>query len=187
MEAAKKKMSKLATLSIIIFLISACVSKYERDKENALKGVREKYSCISVDDCLSKYDFEAARAFMGADEFSEYENLRKIVEAESIYFAKNGDYERAISVIDEADMSHYIEEDIQKMKFKIYEISVNSFLEKGDYDNAKKWAMRSSDIHSTNGRTKEIYDHYGYKWTKDITQRGNLLAKIKEYKKTIEE
>jgi hypothetical protein len=73
------------------------------------------------------------------------------------------------------------------MKFKIYEISVNSFLEKGDYDNAKKWAMRSSDIHSTNGRTKEIYDHYGYKWTKDITQRGNLLAKIKEYKKTIEE
>jgi hypothetical protein len=183
MEAAKKKMSKLATLSIIIFLISACANEYERDKENKLKGVKEKYSCISVDDCLSKYDFEAARAFMGADEFSEYENVPKITTAESIFLAKKGEFERAISVIDEANQVNYTENDKQELKFKIYDMAVTSLLEKSDYNQAKKWAMRSSDLHSTMGWTKDQDNHF----SKDKTQRAVLLEKIKEYKKTMQE
>jgi hypothetical protein len=183
METVKKKISKLATLSITIFLISACATKHEREVENKLKEVKEKYSCISVDDCLSKYDFEAARAFMGADG-SQYDNLPKITTAESIFLAKKGEFERAISVIDEANHVNYYEHEKQELKYTIYDMAVTSLLEKSEYNQAKKWAMRSSDLHSTKGWTK---DEKSSHWSKDETQRAVLLEKIKEYKKNMQE
>lgn len=171
---------KLVAFSFSLFLSSCGGNELEKKNEE----LQKKYSCLNVDDCLSKYNFEAARAYMGADELSgDYKYLPKITEAESVYLAKNGQFENAISVIDEAHQVNYTESDKQELKFKIYDIAVNSFLEKGDYDQAKKWSMRSSDLHSTKGWTKG-QDH---NWSKEETQRAVLLKKIKEYKKTMQE
>lgn len=176
----KFKQPKIILLGLFsLFLLYSCGGGANKEFD----VLKEKYNCENVDDCLSKYNFEAARAYMGADEsLGNFRYLPRITEAESVYLAKNGEFENATSVIDEANHVNYYDENKQKLKFKIYDMAVNSFLEKGDYDQAKKWAMRSSDLHSTKGWTKDQDGN----WSKEETQRAVLLKKIKEYKEVMQ-
>lgn len=147
----------------------------------------EKYNCDNVDDCISKYQFEGARAYMAAEQnidlSSENRNLPKITQAEAIYWAKQNEFQRAIDVINEADLVVYKEEEKQNLKFTIYEMAINKYCEDGDFKKAKTFALKASDLHNIAGwsRTQTTDD-----WKKDETQQKVLLRKIKDYEKAIQ-
>jgi hypothetical protein len=105
--------------------------------------------CSSVDECLSTYDFEGARKFIddGYD-FEKGEKIKKITISESKYWADKGEIDRALTVIDESwGVSDYAwkESDWQEWRFNIIDKGVTSCCEKGDYRQAKVFALKASD------------------------------------------
>jgi hypothetical protein len=168
-------MKKIILILLSIGFLFSC-GKKETPKPEA------KYDCENVDDCISKYDFVAARAYMAADEsLGAYSHLQKITEAESIYLAKNGEFDAALNVINEASHTNYYDHEKEKAKYVVIEMAVNNFLEKEDYKSAKKWALKASDLRNVEGwNESDTRD-----WKKEETQQKLLLKKIADYEKIV--
>ena len=116
-------------------LIYSCESQMDKDREQFETEVKpklvEKYNCDNIDDCISKYQFEGARAYMGATLFEHFgeedeEGLRKITRAEISYLIENGELEKAKSVANESDMWDEYQNSIPQLLTK--------FIEKREYD-----------------------------------------------------
>ena len=170
----------VTNICLCSFFISSCNSDDE-ESEKLEKEISEKYKCDNVDDCISKYQFEGARAYMAEEEKNSglgvYKNLPKITQAESIYLAKQNEFERAIDVINEANQINYYEQEKQKLKFIIYEMAVSKYCDDGDFTTAKKFALKSSDLINTEGWSKDGTNT----WNDNETQQKILLKKIKDY------
>jgi len=174
---------QLFSFITISLLIISC-DNFRAPEEKMSK----KCKCEDVDDCLSKYNFECARTYMSKHEANNelgglYSNLKKITIAESVYDAKQGEYQKALDVISEVDGFYMSIEEKEEAKYTVLERAVDNFLEKGDLKTAKIWALKSSDSRAING-----YDEVGmgeYAWEKTETQRKTLLKKIDEFQKAI--
>jgi hypothetical protein len=126
------------SLSLLLF-ISSC--------SNSESG------CSSVDECLSSYDFEGARKQVG-DGFDKDRDIKKITIAESKYWADKGEIDRALTIVDESwSTSDYIwpEADWQEWRYNIIDKGVTSCCEKGDYRQAKIYALKSPDDINVDG------------------------------------
>jgi hypothetical protein len=109
--------------------------------------------CNSVDDCLSKYDFEGARKHIG-NEFDSDKEVKKITISESKYWADKGEIDRALTIIDESwdtDDYYWPEADWQEWRYNIIDKGVTSCCEKGDYRQAKIYALKSPDDINVDG------------------------------------
>ena len=165
---------------MVLVLISSCGdSDYEKSRDKAI----EKYDCSSIDDCLSQYNFEGARAHMAANDknggpvFNGYEeNIEKISNTESAYLANHGEYERALKILDEdyQGISHRKYE----IRYNILEIAVDNYCEEGNFQKAKQYALKASTKHTLQGYTIRDARLYGEEFE---NQQAVLLKKIKTY------
>ena len=178
------------TKTICTFLIFTAMSLMyscggNSNYDTAKEGIKEKYNCDNVDDCMAKYDFEAARAYMAAEESENgmgvYSNLPKITQAESVYLAKQGEYERALNIVNEANQINYTEIDKQAVKYTVLEMAVNKYCEDGDYKKAKIMALKASESYNMNGYEINNIDVF-----EADTQQAVLLNKIKKYQELID-
>lgn len=129
-----------------ILLLIAC------SEESKLK---EKYNCSGVDDCLSKFEFEGARAYM---DFSEKKTEDKskdweaVISAESDYWIKEGEFKKAFSIIDQTiNRVEYndgnIEEFYQnKIRMKAISAIVDELNDKNEFNEARKWVLKCPDV-----------------------------------------
>ena len=112
--------------------------------------------CNSVDDCLSKYDFEGARKYINDGySFEKGEKVKSITIAESKYWADQGDIDKALTVIDESwgiEDSDWSEADWQAWKYNIIDKGVTSCCEKGNYKQAKIYALKAADDINVDGK-----------------------------------
>ena len=154
------------SLSLLLF-ISSC--------SNSESG------CSSVDECLSSYDFEGARKQVG-DGSDKDRDIKKITIAESKYWADKGEIDRALTIVDESwSTSDYIwpEADWQEWRYNIIDKGVTSCCEKGDYRQAKIYALKSPDDINVDGvkigvNTGEWQDKRGntYDYQTDCERNG---------------
>jgi len=133
-------------LFYIPFFLTSCGSKNNEKKEEYSK----KYECDNIDDCLSKYKFDGARAYLGlenpeADDNYEkkdnYKNLeKKIVIAEAEYWSGQNEFDKALSIIDASNLS----EDFKRpLKLSLYDKAVIFNCEKQDWNKALSWALKA--------------------------------------------
>ena len=135
---------------IIFLFMSSCFSS---NSEN----IKTESGCSSVDDCISKYDFEGARAYMAIKpdfEAIHDDDIKNVTIAESKYWADKGEIDKALTVIDESwgiDDSDWAEADWQAWKYNIIDKGVSSCCEKGNYKQAKIYALKAADDINVDG------------------------------------
>ena len=122
--------------AILLLLIFSCS---EESKLN------EKYDCIGVDDCLSKYKFDGARAYMGISEKKtedKSEDWEAVISAESDYWIKEGEFKKAFSIIDQtisrvyfggSYMTHH-----NLIRMKAISAIVDELNDKNEFNEARK-------------------------------------------------
>ena len=138
---------------ILFLFISSCFSP---NSEN-IKTVKTESGCTSVDDCISKYDFEGARAYMAIKpdyEAIHDDDIKNVTIAESKYWADKGEIDKALTVIDESwgiDDSKWPEADWQSWRYNIIDKGVASFCEKSDFKQAKILALKAADDINVDG------------------------------------
>jgi len=176
----------------LLFFISSC------------SNTKTESGCSSVDDCLSSYDFEGARKQVAdVQDWDKDEEIQKITLAESKYWADKGDIDRALTIVDESwgtDDDDWPEADWQEWRYNIIDKGVTSSCEKGDYKQAKLYALKASNelnvdgfkIGSGTGRyLDEKGVEYDYNIKSNMTEikakgpsmRETLQKKISEYEK----
>ena len=135
----------LFALSILALISSCREPDINEDKQ---EEIAEKYKCLSVDDCLAQYKFTAARAHLDAinDPRNRYAPNKKIVNLETSYWVNQGDFNQAMTVLEEARVSIAIdytkESEYNKMTYNLISSIVNKLLDKGNYKEAKRWALK---------------------------------------------
>ncbi len=199
-----KSIKIYSSLSLLL-LISSC-SNSESEAESEAKNER---GCGSVDGCLSKYDFEGARYYYSAEVNyygSDYKgSLKKITIAESKYWADKGEVDRALTVVDESwgiDDNDWPEADWQAWRYNIIDNGVTSCCEKGDYRQAKIYALKASNELNVDGfkigsGTGRYLDRDGNEQENDYStgskeikakgpsMRESLLKKISQYEELV--
>ncbi len=186
-----KQITFFINISILLFFLYSCGSDCHEKEFNKLQ---QKYNCSNIDDCLSNYEFEGARAFiatmnaLGTDmQCTRYidheENIKKIITAESIFLINNGEYYKALSVLEEVDANsyHFLIGDEQKSKIIANHLDkiISELLKKRDYDTAKDFAFKASSTRGADGYEKPSRDSENWKSQQDI-----LLDKIQKHKNT---
>ena len=109
--------------------------------------------CGSIDECLSSYDFEGARKLIGDDLDSEM-YIKKITISESKFWADKGEIDRALTIVDESwgiDDYFWSEADWQQWRYNIIDKGVSSCCEKGNYKQAKIYALKAADDINVDG------------------------------------
>ena len=182
----------------LLLLISSC--------SNSESEAKNKRGCSSVDGCLSKYDFERARKIAG-DKYSSGDDLKKITIAESQYWADKGEVDRALTVVDESwgiEDYWWKESDWQAWRYNIIDKGVTSCCEKGDYRQAKIYALKASEELNIDGlkigfgteryldKQGNEHDHEGrtHSDCKELKAKGpsmreSLLKKISQYEELV--
>jgi hypothetical protein len=143
-----KKISRLIYFTGVIVLFSSC-GQSEEEK------LIEKYKCSSCEDCMTKYNFEAAHAYLALADWREA-NFREeiaVLTAEANYWVKEKDYERAMDILEEFHLDGY-ENEKQKVKFNILSSIIDDYISLKDFDNAKIYALKSSDDINLSGESK---------------------------------
>jgi len=179
MKIKRKIIPSLFVLSLAAF-ISSCGGS-DADKKKA--EVAEKYDCENVDDCLTKFNFEAARAFAGAMESDlmgdKQQAFKKIISAETTYWIDEGEYDRALSILAEGQVgiedTPFGENEFKVMRFKLISSVVDKLLDQASYKEAKKWALKCDDL-TVEGWAKSETNDYDEK----TNMKNTLLKKIKE-------
>ena len=160
--------------AILLLLIFSCS---EESKLN------EKYDCISVDDCLSKYKFDGARAYMGISEKKTEDKSKDwetVISAESDYWIKEGEFKKAFSIIDQTinrvEYNSNVEEFFQnKIRMKAVSAIVDELNDKNEFNEARKWVLKCPDV---------AIDGFNYEANrKDGLIRDVLNKKIDDYEK----
>jgi hypothetical protein len=118
-----------------------------------------------IDSYLAEYKFEEARkANIAGDDWDRDENLKKITIAEAKFWVSQGEFDRALKVVDETwsiSDFHWSEEDWEQFRLSIIEDGVDKLCsEKRDFVQAKFLVMKANE-----------------------NDRGSLNAKIAEYEK----
>jgi len=137
---------------LTLFLLLSLYSCSNGEKEIVLDE-NGKVVCQSVDECLTGYDFERARMFIG-DGFDKDENIKSITIAESKYWADKDQIDKALTVIDETwGMEDYVwaEEDWQSWRYNIIDKGVTSCCEKTEFKQAKILALKAADDINVDG------------------------------------
>ena len=137
---------------LTLFLLLSLYSCSNGEKEIVLDE-NGKVVCQSVDECLTGYDFERARMFIG-DGFDKDENIKLITIAESKYWADKDQIDKALTVIDETwGMEDYVwaEEDWQSWRYNIIDKGVTSCCEKTEFKQAKILALKAADDINVDG------------------------------------
>jgi hypothetical protein len=129
---------------------------------------KQKYGCSSVEDCLTKYEFEGARYFD-----NNGLGKSKISLAEAVFLVGNDEYERAMNVINESDVSV---QELNKNKYIIVSAVIERLILKNNIDEALLWVSRICNICNIEGQTKkDVISYYG------IGREGNENKKIEDY------
>ncbi len=166
---------KLLITIFSFFLIFSC------SEESKLK---EKYDCIGVDDCLSKYKFDGARAYMSISEKKTEDKSKDweaVISAESDYWIKEGEFKKAISIIDqtisrvEYNSSSIVEYYHNLIRMKAISTIVDELNDKNEFNEARKWVLKCPDV---------AIDGFGSEANmKDGKIRDVLNKKIDDYEK----
>ncbi len=151
-----------------------------------------KVVCQSVEECLSSYDFESARRFIG-DDFDKDRKIKTITIAESKYWADQGNIDKALTVIDESwgvDDYFWSEEDWQSWRYNIIDKGVSTCCEKSDYKQAKILALKAADDINVDGfkigsDTDERDDDGNHIKAKGPSIQAVLLQKISKYESLV--
>ena len=178
----------------IIYFIKPIINTTEEYKLNF------QHDCIGVDDCLSKYNFEGARAHvnfiksktdnMSYGEIGDYnEGWRKIINQESDFWFNDGDYEKALSIIKEEKLkftsrgttSLFDEHSYNLAIYKLINSIIDELLIQNKFEDAKKWCFRLPDA-MTDGwsRKGSPYEYDEAPKMKDV-----MMKKIKDYENTL--
>lgn len=149
-------------------------ARFEREVKPDLV---EKYKCGNVDDCVSKYEFEGARAYMAALNSSAREpELLKIIKAESTFLVKNGEVEKAFQVIEETQFS-YSNQLRDNMKYQLYYTAVDYCLNQNDFNKARKIALKAPrDI-------EQVGNYFGPTSDENRSIKANLLKYIADFER----
>lgn len=175
---------------ILFLFISSCFSP---NSEN-IKTVKTETGCTSVDDCISKYDFEGARAYMAIKTDNIYihdDDIKNVTIAESKYWADKGEIDKALTVIDESwgiDDSDWPEADWQSWRYNIIDKGVATFCDKSEFKQAKGLALKASEDINVDGHK---IGETGWEDANGVTHNGDkakgpsmqdaLLKKISKY------
>lgn len=177
-------------IAILLLFVSSCGSNCH---ENEFNKIKDKYNYENIDDCLSNYEFEGARAFvakmnsletdMSCTRYIDHEeNIKKIITAESIFLIDNGEYSKAIRVLEEVDAKSFdfLRGAEQKSEIIANHLDkiISELLLKRDYDNAKEFAFKASSSRGFNGYEITSNDNENRKSQEDV-----LLDKIQKHKK----
>lgn len=189
----KFKQPKTILLGLFsLFLLYSCGSG--ANKEFDL--LKEKYNCENIDDCLSKYNFEAARAFNakmneldikpnGKNLYSsdKEKNMVNILSSETTFLLSNDEFEKALSVLEsEKNVYGGFGNDYWKDRYNLISSVVAHYLDNKQYDNAKKWALKASNERNNEG----WLENETHEWNPKKIQQKILLQKIDDYKKEIQ-
>ena len=177
--------------AILLLLIFSCS---EESKLN------EKYNCTGVDDCLSKYNFEGARAHvnfiksktdnMSFREIADYnEGWRKIINQESDFWFNDGDYEKALSIIKEEKLKFNFSgstdlfdvADYNLALYKLINSIIDELLIQNKFEDAKKWCFRLPDA-KTDGWSRKGSPH---KYDEASKMKDVMMKKIEDYENSL--
>ena len=176
-----KNYKLLITLLIASLVFTQCG---DSKKEEDLNALEEQYKCKGVDDCLSKYEFEGARAYAPVESFGSFsfdDAMKKIVNAESKYWVKEKDYKTAIGIVDEYDGGSYSQHEKIAMRYELLSVIIDELIEARDFDQAKIYALKASDEHTLEGWNATQTNDFD----KEETQQKLLLKKIDNAKKIL--
>jgi hypothetical protein len=168
----------------ILFSCGPSEEEIEIEKKNKKHSeLAEKYKCDNVEDCLSKYEFEGARAYYSYDGTDEFD----IVTAESQYWLKEKEYMKSLSIIE----AYSLEEDhYQKAKTKLRFNTISSIIDdyiiERNFEKAKEYALRLNDNINIENETKEYYSRYNDDEKNPFeSQQDEMLKKIEKAEKLL--
>jgi len=178
-------MKKLLFGLILASTIVSCKSEQEK--------LIETLDCKSVEDCLSNYDFKSARSIAALSEgnYDKEKYMILILNEESIYWAKNNDFNRAYntiiegkvhyftSLMDDTNQFHY-----HKAQFTIIEYIVDRLLDTEDFRDAKKWALKLPDA-SYHDYWEKVYFKGDKGYDANKSKVNSLLNKISQTEKLL--
>jgi hypothetical protein len=179
---------------LIFILLALVLQSCSSDRENAIAEYEAKYDCGGIDDCLSRYNFEGARAFVnlidpnnsGFSDIAKYsEGWEKIVNQESDFWFNDGNYEKAISIIkDEKLKFHHSggtmfnEKSYHLALYKLIGSVIDKLLFENKIEDAKKWCFRLPDA-TTDGWGPGSTSQFDI----EPKMREVMMTKIKEFEK----
>ena len=147
--------------AILLLLIFSCS---EESKLN------EKYDCSSVDDCLSKYNFEGARAYASLpheegdyeERIAHWSGWRNILVSESNYWVNNGDFKKALQILD-ADKENFRVNGnkgpgscfFNEAKYNLISKIIEKLIDDNEFNEARKWVLKCPDKHKSGGDFRE--------------------------------
>ena len=194
--SSPKRIAGVAVVIVILVVWIGSLGSTEEESQN--DDLVEKYECENVEDCLVKYNFEAARAFASIastnslDDDNKSKSMKKIITQESNYWIDNGEFDRGLTVVEVGKDYYRGEYDIQfeaaeyeVAKYGVISMIVDALLDKEEFKEAKRWALKSCDC-NISGRTKakqKDYDGGKSKWDESASMKNTLLKKIKETEK----
>ena len=174
----------------VLVLIMLCIVGYVLypiifEREIAEKELSKKYKCISCEDCMTKYNFEAAHAFLSItckyDYFCEEISI-KLLNSETNYWITLKEYQRALSVVDEYKSEGGFDEDKIKIKFDVLSLIIDNYIAEKDFSNAKLYALKSSDNINLSGYSKSYSYDSEDQWR---SQQTELLERIDKAEKIL--
>ena len=175
----------------IIYFIKPIINTTEEYKLNF------QHDCIGVDDCLSKYNFEGARAHVNFIKSStdpiiltyningiraEYdESWMNIINQESDFWFNDGDYEKALSIIKEEKLKFDHAGKYNLAIHKLINSIIDELLIQNKFEDAKKWCFRLPDAKTDGWSRKES----PYKYDEAPKMKDVMMKKIKDYENTL--
>ena len=170
----KSKITPITLMLLLVVFVSSCGGS---DDEENRQAVAEKYDCDNVEDCLTNFNFEAARAHLNNVElWAKRDTYKKIVNAETNYWINAGEFDKALSIMEESKVG--IEDggyaEYNRMRFDLISSVVDKLLDKEAYKEAKRWALKcpNSGVDGW-GTGVSNYDE-------KTNMKNTLLKKIKE-------
>ena len=170
----------LLFLNVIIW---GSIGTYYLIAEIMRPGIKLIEGCDNVDDCLSKYKFEEAREYASGNQWLNSFKMEKIVMAETNYWIKQKDFDRAISIVDETAPSAFSPDDgvtKARIKFEILTQIIDKLIGENNFVEAEKWALIAPNNRNINGKGRQQNEY-----DPDENQRKSLLMKIKEAEKVL--
>jgi len=179
----------------VIIMLALVLQSCSSDQEKKMAEYEVKYNCIGVDDCLSKYNFEGARAFVNVinsdnpdfSEIAEYDaGWEKIINQESDFWFNDGDYEKALNIIKDEKLKFnhtgtrtlFNEQAYNLALHKLIASVIEKLLFENKVEDAKKWCFRLPEA-TTSGWGPKSTSQYDI----EPKMRDVMMTKIKEFEK----
>ncbi|MDA0316586.1 MAG: hypothetical protein O2906_05555 [Bacteroidetes bacterium] len=185
-------------MKLIRFFFIVLLTSYSCSEESKLKN---QFGCNGIEDCLSKYNFEGARAYvnlikskteyMSFTEQAQYDfGWREIINQESDYWFNEGNYEKALSIVKEEKMKFvhdgsdiFDEQSYNLALYKVINQVIDNLLSQEKFKEAKKWCFRLPEA-KTDGWTQKSSP---YKYDEAPKMRSVTMKKIKDFEKALNE